>query len=120
MKKKIPIFQVTTLSIIISNFAFAGETTVLKYRSDQVEHEVYVTNGKVVGGKSRGGFSWLITGGAYDGKHLHVTFTSPERTGCKSWYTQIYSVNNKGPVMLVNVDKCGAVKTNLHRQQYWY
>jgi len=111
---------VFTASVIFSNFTFAGETTSLNYRSDSVEHEIYVTDGKVVGGKSRGSFSWLITGGAYDGKHLHVTFASPERKGCKSWYTHVYKITSKGPLMLVNIDKCGTAKTGLSKQHYWY
>ena len=43
---KLSIFQVTTRSIFISNFAFAGEITVLKYRSDQVGNKVYFTDEK--------------------------------------------------------------------------
>lgn len=117
--KNVSILLVIALSNMISNLTFAGETTVLKYHSNQVGHEVYIADGKVVGGKSRGGFSWVIAGGAYDGKHLHVTFTSAERTGCKSWFTQVYEVNSKGPVMLLSVDKCGVVKMALNQQQYW-
>lgn len=112
-------YLIILLSTVVSNSAFALQTEVLKYHSGQVAYEVYVTDGKVVGGKSQGGFSWLITGGAYDGKYLHVTFTSPERTGCKAWYTQVYKVNNKGPLMLVNVDKCGVARTELNSQKYW-
>ena len=108
-----------TGAITINYMSAASEDMVLKYHSNQVKHEIHVTDGKVVGGKSLGGFAWVVSGGAYDGKNLHVTFTSTQRSGCKSWFTQIYEVNKTGPRMLVNVDKCGVVNANLNQQQYW-
>ena len=109
----------TTAAIAFSYMSAASETMVLKYHSSQVKHEIHVTNGKVVGGKSLGGFAWEVSGGAYDGKNLHVTFTSTQRSGCKSWFTHIYEVNEAGPRMLVNVDKCGETRTDLNGQHYW-
>lgn len=109
----------TTAAITFSYMSAAGETMVLKYHSSQVKHEIHVANGKVVGGKSLGGFAWEVSGGAYDGKNLHVTFTSTQRSGCKSWFTQVYEVNETGPRMLVNVDKCGKTRTGLNGQHYW-
>ena len=110
---------IVTVSMTLSNLGAAGETTVLKYHSPLVKHEIYVTDGKVVGGKSLGGSAWQVSGGAYDGKYLHVTFTSAERSGCKSWFTHIYEVNETGPRMLINVDKCGSTQTDLKKQHSW-
>lgn len=109
----------TTAAISFSHMSSAVDSIVLKYHSNQARHEIHVADGKVVGGKSQGGFAWEVSGGAYDGKNLHVTFTSPQRSGCKSWYTHIYEVNQSGPRMLVNIDKCGDTRTDLNGQHYW-
>ena len=113
--------MILLMSIIttFSNPGIAAETTVLKYHSKQVSHEISIADGKITGGKSRGAFVWQVDGGAYDGKYLHVTFSSPQRIGCKSWFTQVYEVNEKGPRMLVNVDKCGFAVSNVNEQYYW-
>lgn len=117
--KNITKFLFITALVNCSNQSLADDTTILKYHNEQVEHTIYITDGKVVGGKSVGGFKWEVSGGAYDGRNLHVTFTSPQRSGCKSWFTQIYEVNETGPRMLVNVDKCGQVRTDLNKQHRW-
>ena len=117
--KKITKFLFIAVLINCSNQSLADDTTILKYHNEQVGHTIYITDGKVVGGKSVGGFKWEVSGGAYDGRNLHVTFTSPQRSGCKSWFTQIYEVNETGPRMLVNVDKCGQVRSDLNKQHRW-
>ena len=109
----------STVAISFSQLGATDDTIVLKYSNSQVKHQVYVSDGKVVGGKSLGGFAWQVSGGAYDGRNLHVTFTSPQRDGCKSWFTHVYEVTEAGPRMLVNVDKCGHTKTDINRQYYW-
>lgn len=102
-----------------SHAALADEKKTLKYHSKQVQHEINISNGQVVGGQSRGGFFWKVNGGAFDGKYLHVTFTSSQRYGCKSWFTQVYEVNKIGPRMILNVDKCGHYLSNVNEQYYW-
>ena len=108
----------TTAAITFSHMSAASETVVLKYHSNKVKHEIHVADGKVVGGKSLGGSAWEVKGGAYDGKNLHVTFTSTQRSGCKSWFTHVYEVNAEGPRMLINIDKCGQYRTDLKGQYY--
>jgi hypothetical protein len=116
--KKVYIFLTLVYLVFSSSMLFAAQTTVLKFSSGQGGYEIYVTDNKVVGGKAQGGSNWIITGGFYDGKNLHYTSVSSERSGCKSWYSQIYEINSKGPVMLVNVDKCGNVQ-KMRNQHYW-
>ncbi len=117
--KTITTIILMTMYAAFSNVSAADDTRILKYHSNQVQHEINISDGKVTGGKSRGGFVWEVIGGAYDGKFLHVTFISSQRTGCKSWFTQVYEVNEVGPRMLVNVDKCGHYLTNINEQYYW-
>jgi hypothetical protein len=117
--KTLPAILMIVLLTNLSSPCYAEEAKVLKYHSKQVQHQINVSDGKVVGGKSRGGFVWKVNGGAYDGKYLHVTFSSPQRSGCKSWFTQVYEVNDIGPRMIINIDKCGHYLTNINEQFYW-
>jgi hypothetical protein len=110
-----------TLLLTTSSFA-EGPTSVLNFKMEQDIYQIYICEGKVVGGKITGKTKWIITGGYFDNRYLHCTGkkeTIKNINNCDNWYTFSFRISDQGPLLISAINRCGKATTDLNRKSSW-